>query len=56
MTPDTQSRRPAATGIARAQMPSLIIGIIAMLLGIFVIGGAKPGFGNSVPNNEAYKP
>ena len=35
MTPDTQSRRPAATGIARAQMPSLIIGIIGAIACVF---------------------
>jgi hypothetical protein len=31
MTPDTQTRRPDATGIARAQMPSLVIGIIGAI-------------------------
>src|SRR5450432_575155 len=31
MTPDTQARRPDATGIARAQMPSLVIGIIGVI-------------------------
>jgi hypothetical protein len=31
MTPDTQARRPDATGIARAQMPSLVIGIIGAI-------------------------
>ncbi|HEX7420592.1 MAG TPA: hypothetical protein VF505_11945 [Thermoanaerobaculia bacterium] len=31
MTPDTQTGRPDATGIARAQMPSLVIGIIGAI-------------------------